>query len=66
MPGEDKRKYRLLTEKEVSEWTRLAVPTLRSMRSRPGKDPIPYTKLGGKIVRYREDLLLKWLERRTF
>jgi hypothetical protein len=58
-------KYRLLTEQEVSNWTGLAVATLRTMRSRPGKDPFPYTKIGGK-VRYREDLLLKWLERHTF
>jgi hypothetical protein len=50
----------------VSDWTGLAVPTLRSMRTRPGKDPIPYTKVGEKLVRYREDLLLKWVERRTF
>jgi len=58
-------KYRLLTEKEVSEWIRLSVATLRTMRSRPGRDPIPYTKVGGRVV-YREDLLLKWIERNTY
>jgi hypothetical protein len=38
------------------------------MRSNPDekqrKDPIPFTKIGGSI-RYREDLLLKWIERNT-
>jgi hypothetical protein len=58
-------KYRLFTEDEVSEWFGIAVATLRTMRARPGKDPIPFTKVGGK-VKYREDLLLKWLERNTF
>lgn len=58
-------KYRLLTEKDVEQWFGIAVATLRTMRSRPGKDPIPFTKIGGR-VRYREDLLLRWLERNTF
>lgn len=58
-------KYRLLSEDQVHQWTGLPIATLRTMRSRPGRDPIPYTKLG-RIVRYREDLLLKWLERNTF
>lgn len=57
-------KYKLLTENEVAEWIGLAITTLRTMRSRPGKDPIPYTKVG-KLIRYREDLLLKWIERNT-
>jgi hypothetical protein len=58
-------KYKLLTEQQVHEWFSLPVATLRTMRSRPGKDPIPYVKIG-KLIRYREDLLLKWLERNTF
>jgi len=58
-------KYRLLTEVQLHEWIGIPVATLRTMRSRPGKDPIPYTKIG-KIIRYREDLLLKWMERNTF
>lgn len=58
-------KYRLLTEKEVHEWTGIPVATLRTMRSRPNRDPMPYTKMG-RHVRYRDDLLLKWIERNTF
>lgn len=61
----DQRKYKLLTDVEVSEWTGVPLATLRSMRSRPGKDPIPFTKIG-RLVRYREDLLLKWMDRNTF
>ena len=59
------RRYQLLDAKEVSEWTGVSEATLRSMRSRPGKDPIPFTKIGGR-VKYREDLLLKWMDRNTF
>jgi len=58
-------KVRLLTEDQVSQWTGVPVATLKSMRTRPGKDPIPFTKFG-RTVRYREDLLLKWIERNTF
>lgn len=58
-------KFRMLTEIQVHEWIGLPIATLRTMRSRPGKDPIPFTKVG-RLVRYREDLLLKWIERNTF
>lgn len=58
-------KYRMLTEEQVSEWIGVPIATLRTMRSRPAKDPIPFTKIG-KFVRYREDLILKWIERNTF
>jgi hypothetical protein len=58
-------KYKLLDETQVHEWFGIPIATLRSMRSRPGKDPIPFTKIG-RLVRYREDLLLKWLQRNTF
>ena len=58
-------KMKLLTEQQVHEWFQVPVATLRCMRSRPGRDPIPFTKIGG-AVRYREDLLLKWIERNTF
>lgn len=59
------RRFRLLTEEEIHEWTRIPIATLRTMRSRPSDDPIPYTKLG-RHVRYREDLVLKWIERNTY
>ncbi len=58
-------KYRLLTEKQIHEWTGIPIATLRTMRSRPGDDPIPHTKMG-RHVRYREDLILRWIERNTF
>lgn len=58
-------KYRMLTEDQVAEWIGMPVGTLRNMRSKPGKDPIPFTKVG-RYVRYREDLLMKWIERNTF
>jgi hypothetical protein len=58
-------KYKMLTEQQVNEWMQIPVATLRTMRSRPGRDPIPYTKVG-RTVRYREDLLVKWIERNTF
>lgn len=56
---------RLFNEYEVAEWIGLSVCTLRSMRSRVSPDPIPYVKIG-RYVKYREDLVLKWLERNTF
>jgi len=58
-------KYRLFSEIEVAEWFGLSVSTLQKMRSSTHRDPLPFTKVGG-AVRYREDLLLKWLERNTF
>lgn len=58
-------KVKLLTEEQVHEWFGIPIATLQSMRSRPGKDPIPFTKIG-RLIRYREDLLLKWIERNTF
>lgn len=59
-------KFKLLTPEEVSEWIGLKPSTLRTWRSRPPEngDAIPYTKVGGK-VRYREDLVIKYLERNT-
>jgi hypothetical protein len=65
MAMKDNRRYQLMTEDQVSEWTGVPVATLRTMRSRPGRDPIPFTKIG-RLVRYREDLLLKWMDRNTF
>ena len=65
MENQNSNKYRLLTEKEVNEWTRIPIATLRTMRSRPSHDPIPHTKLG-RHVRYREDLILRWIERNTY
>lgn len=59
-------KYRLFTEDDVAKWIGVSVATVRTWRFRPPNDcePIPYTKVGGKI-RYREDVVLKWLETNT-
>jgi hypothetical protein len=57
-------KYRMLTETEVSEWLQIPVATLRSERSRPPHDPLPFVRLG-RSVRYPEDQILKWIERNT-
>lgn len=57
-------RFRLLTEEELAIWIGLSAKTLATWRSRPPQDPIPYTKVGGK-VRYREDIVLKWIERNT-
>lgn len=57
-------KMELLTEQQVSEWTGVSLSTLRRMRTKNCKDPIPFTKIGGS-VRYRKELVEKWLERNT-
>ena len=56
---------KLLTPAQVSEWLGLKPATLTTMRSRPGKDPIPFVKVGG-LVRYRSDQVMRWIERNTF
>lgn len=65
---EFKGRYRLLSEKEVEQWFGIKASTLQKMRSNASKDqvkdPLPYVKIGG-AVRYREDQLLKWLDRNT-
>lgn len=55
----------MFTDKEVQAWFGISPSTLQKMRAVNCKDPLPFTKVGGS-VRYREDLLLKWLERNTF
>lgn len=61
----DTTRDKFLTELEVEEWFKIPVATLRTMRSRPGKDPIPFVKMG-RLVRYRESDLLKWITRNTW
>jgi len=56
---------RYLTPKEVSDWLGVPVETLKLMRSRPGKDPLPFIKVG-RFVRYPEDKIREWAERNTF
>jgi hypothetical protein len=45
--------------------TGLSLSTLQKMRSQLVKDPIPFTRIG-RSIRYRQDLLMRWLERNTF
>jgi excisionase family DNA binding protein len=56
---------RYLTPKELSEWLKIPEGTLANMRAQPGQDPLPFVKIG-RLVRYREDQVRKWLERNTF
>jgi predicted DNA-binding transcriptional regulator AlpA len=53
-------KIEYLTEKQVSEMTKLALPTLRNYRHQ-GKGP-PYLKIG-RSVRYSMADLLEFMER---
>jgi predicted DNA-binding transcriptional regulator AlpA len=48
----------------VSEQTGLSATTLKDLRSKPGQDPLPFYKIG-RCVRYAEDDVVKWLERRS-
>lgn len=67
----DTHRPKLLTELEVSEWFGIPVATLRSMRNAKRQeqlgvqDPLPFIK-HGRLVRYKESDLLKWIERNTF
>jgi hypothetical protein len=58
-------RLQLLTEFEVHELFKVPIATLRTMRSRPGRDPIPYVKVG-RLIRYRSDQLEEWVRRNTF
>ena len=56
---------KLLTEREVSDLTGIPIATLRTKRSRPGSDPIPFFK-AGRIVMYPAAGVSAWIERNTF
>ncbi len=57
-------RYKLLTEKELSEWLSVPEATLKTQRFRPPKDvpAIPFIKLPNGSIRYREDHVLLYLE----
>ena len=55
-----KERPQFLTEKEVSEMTRLSLSTLRNYRCN-GKEPV-YFKVG-RSVRYRESDIIRFCER---
>lgn len=57
---EIKETVRYLREKEVSEITGLALPTLRNYRSQ-GIGP-DYVKAGERAVRYRLDDVIRYME----
>lgn len=54
----------LYTEKETSELTGIPQATLRTRRSRPSKDGIPYVK-DGKSVRYPAVEIKRWIAMKT-
>jgi len=56
-------KGRILTPRQVSERTGLALQTLANWRS---KSQGPPTMKIGRLVRYPEDSLDVWLEEQTF
>lgn len=53
---------RYLTEKEVSDMTRMALSTLRNDRSQ--RRGLPYCKVGKKSIRYRLDDVISFMEAR--
>lgn len=63
--NEFRPKYRMLTQQEVSQWLGIPVATLASKRSRPGRNPIPFVRIGNR-VRYNERDVLAWIEQNTF
>ena len=58
-------RFKLFTEQEVTDWFKIPKTKLRNMRTRECRDPLPYVKIGG-AVRYREDQIIRWLDRNTF
>lgn len=53
----------LLTEEEVMAKFNISLGALRSMRSKPGPDPLPFYKVG-RHVRYAVEDIMQWLDRR--
>ena len=59
------QKHQYLTEREAAEHTRRSVRTLQRERVEPGDDPLPFVKIGRRVL-YRLADIEAWLERRTF
>ena len=55
----EKKEIKLLTPKEVAEMLRVSVKTVYSWVN---SGRIPYYKLAGSVVRFKEDEILKWIE----
>jgi hypothetical protein len=55
---------KLLSEKEAAKFLGLTPGALRTRRARPGKNPIPYVKVGAS-VRYSEQALRRYVEQNT-
>ena len=53
---------RLLTRSEVAERLRISEATVDRWRTR--RDPLPHVRIG-RAVRFPEDAIERWLERRT-
>ena len=54
-----------LTEHEAAKHTRRSVRTLQRERVEPGDDPLPFVKIGRRVL-YRLADIEAWLARRTF
>jgi predicted site-specific integrase-resolvase len=54
----------ILTEAEAAAWLRVKIFTLRKWR-REGRGP-PYSRCGGRLIRYAADDLTDWIGRNTF
>jgi hypothetical protein len=56
----------LLTQKETAKLLRISVRSLERWRVEPPhSDPLPYIKLGRRVL-YARDTTIEWLKRRTF
>ena len=53
------------TEKEAAKHTRRSIRTLQRERAEPGSDPLPFIKIGRRVL-YRLADIEEWLARRTF
>lgn len=51
----------LLNEREAAEWLGVSTGMLRGLRTKGG-GPV-FSKLGGKIIRYRREALNEWVEK---
>lgn len=54
----------LLSEAEVAHELGVSRKMLASMRSKPGRDPLPFVKIGSRVLYPWADVE-KWIKRRT-
>jgi len=54
----------IITEHELSRWTRLSQRSLQ--RARLDGNGVPFVRLGGRRIGYRVGDVLAWIKERTF